>query len=231
MPIKIYKPIGITPFELVKKFKTENNISQKVSFAGRLDPMAHGEMVLLIGDECKKQDTYCGRDKIYEFDILYGFTTDTLDILGISCQNQKFENNNIEKLKGEYEQSYPLYSSKTIGNKKKEPLWKLAQSGLGNDLIPKKTVNIMELEKLGENSYNNLELLAMISDKLSMLSDDYKERFRYSIIKNKWEENLKINKIFKIEKYRATVSSGTYIRSLCERMGGIAYDINRIKVL
>ena len=134
-------------------------------------------------------------------------------------------------MKGEYEQSYPLYSSKTIGNKKKEPLWKLAQSGLGNDLIPKKTVNIMELEKLGENSYNNLELLAMISDKLSMLSDDYKERFRYSIIKNKWEENLKINKIFKIEKYRATVSSGTYIRSLCERMGGIAYDINRIKVL
>ena len=195
MPIKIYKPIGITPFELVKKFKTENNISQKVSFAGRLDPMAHGEMVLLVGDECKKQDTYCGRDKIYEFDILYGFTTDTLDILGISCQNQKFENNNIEKLKGEYEQSYPLYSSKTIGNKKKEPLWKLAQSGLGNDLIPKKTVNIMELEKLGENSYNNLELLAMISDKLSMLSDDYKERFRYSIIKNKWEEKVTNKKL------------------------------------
>ena len=76
MPIKIYKPIGITPLQLIKKYKRENNIKEKISFAGRLDPMAHGEMVLLKGDECKKQDSFCGKDKIYEFEILYGFTTD-----------------------------------------------------------------------------------------------------------------------------------------------------------
>ena len=43
-------------------------------------------------------------------------------------------------------------------------------------------------------------------------------------------ENLSLVNVFKIERYRAQVSSGTYIRSLCERMGGIAYDINRIEV-
>ena len=66
MSIKIYKPVGMTPVELIRKYKRENNIIQKVSFAGRLDPMARGEMILLIGDECKRQDSYCGRNKIYE---------------------------------------------------------------------------------------------------------------------------------------------------------------------
>ena len=60
MPIKIYKPIGVTPVQLVEKYKKENSIDEKVSFAGRLDPMAHGEMVLLVGDECKKQDSFFG---------------------------------------------------------------------------------------------------------------------------------------------------------------------------
>ena len=54
MPIKIYKPIGMTPVELIRNYKKENHIKERVSFAGRLDPMAHGEMVLLVGDECKK---------------------------------------------------------------------------------------------------------------------------------------------------------------------------------
>ena len=231
MPIKIYKPVGMTPVELIKKYKRENNITEKVSFAGRLDPMAHGEMVLLVGDECKQQESYCGRNKIYEFDILYGFTTDTLDILGISKKNDKKINNNIELLKGEHEQTYPLYSSKFIGNRKRKKPHDLVQEIKEQDNIPKKKVFIFELEKLDEKSVSNSKLLDMISKKLAFLSDDYKEKFRYSIIKNKWEENLKLEKIFHIEKYRAKVSSGTYIRSLCERMGGIAYDINRIEVL
>ena len=47
--------------------------------------MAHGEMIFkkLSGDDCKIQDTFCGKDKIYEFTIIYGFKTDTYDILGI----------------------------------------------------------------------------------------------------------------------------------------------------
>lgn len=231
MPIKIYKPIGMTPLELIINYKKKNQIKEKVSFAGRLDPMAHGEMVLLVGDECKKQDSFCGREKIYEFEILYGFTTDTLDILGISGRNQKKINNDIKKLKGEYEQPYPLFSSKFIGNRKRKAPHDIVQEMKDKDIVPKKKVSIFELEKLDEQSINNVNLLKMILNKLSLLSDDYKEKFRYSKIVCKWEENLKLENIFRIERYRTKVSSGTYIRSLCERMGGIAFDINRIQVL
>ncbi len=234
MPIKIYKPIGITPLQLIKKYKRENNIKEKISFAGRLDPMAHGEMVLLKGDECKKQDSFCGKDKIYEFEILYGFTTDSLDILGISSEQEirnDFKNKNFE---GEYLQPYPIYSSKTITlNNKKIPLWKYASLyKIDKEIIPKKRVNVYKMEKLGENRFNNTELLEMILNKLSLLSEEYREKFRYFEIKNLWESNLsKDKRLFKVEKYRVTVSSGTYIRSLCERMGGIAYDIKRVAVL
>jgi len=231
MPIKIYKPIGITPVQLVEKYKKENCIKEKVSFAGRLDPMAHGEMILLVGDECKKQDLFLGKDKIYEFEILYGFTTDTLDILGISRKDKKIIKNDVKELQGEYEQPYPLYSSKFIGNRKRKTPHDLVQEIREKDKVAKKKVFIFEMDKLDEKNVSNLKLLDMILKKLELLSVEYRERFRYSKIKNKWEENLKLENIFRIERYRAKVSSGTYIRSLCERMGGIAYDINRLEVL
>ena len=86
MPIISYKNIGETPLDIVNKYRKPNC---KYSFAGRLDPMARGQMIVLEGLECKNQDKYCGLDKIYEFEILFGFSTDTYDILGI-VENYNF---------------------------------------------------------------------------------------------------------------------------------------------
>jgi tRNA U55 pseudouridine synthase TruB len=242
MPIKVYKPIGLTPVELIKIYKNQYNINERLSFAGRLDPMAHGEMILLRGEECKQQESFCGRDKIYEFQILYGFNTDTLDILGLSNFKNPPYTVNIKDYIGEYLQSYPIYSSKTIeckeeinentGRFKRVPLWYyVTKYGFDKESLPKKKINVYQLDKLDEGYFNNVELLEMILNKISLLSEDYKERFRYTDIKKTWELNLNQSKIYKIERYVAKVSSGTYIRSLCERMGGIAYDIKRIAVL
>ena len=41
--------------------------NSKFSFAGRLDPMAHGKMILLKDEECKDQPKYCGLKKTYIF--------------------------------------------------------------------------------------------------------------------------------------------------------------------
>ena len=50
------------------------------------------------------------------------------------------------------------------------------------------------MEKLGENRFNNTELLEMILNKLSLLSEEYREKFRYFEIKNLWESNLSKDK-------------------------------------
>ena len=56
--LPIYKKIGQTPLQLVEEAKNKYKITEKVSYLGRLDPMAHGLMVLLVGSETKNQEKY-----------------------------------------------------------------------------------------------------------------------------------------------------------------------------
>ena len=232
MPIKVNKPLGFTPLEIVKKYKTENNIKEKVSFAGRLDPMAYGMMILLVGDECKQQNLYCGKDKIYEFNIIYGFKSDSLDILGISEKIDEIKLN-FKEIVGKYLQSYPIYSSKTLTlDGKTKPLWWWHKNNkLEKTLIPKKEVEIYKLEKLDDIKMSNIEAKNMIIGKISTLSEKSKSQLRFNEIKKNWESILEEKSELKIAKFRIYVSSGTYIRKICERMGGIAYDINRINII
>ena len=62
----IYKPIGLSPLEHINKLKSNEKIkSKKVSYAGRLDPMAHGLMIYLLEEECKLQENYINLNKTY----------------------------------------------------------------------------------------------------------------------------------------------------------------------
>ncbi|HVF69593.1 MAG TPA: hypothetical protein VNA13_03435 [Xanthomonadales bacterium] len=83
--LNIYKPLGLTPVQLINKLRKErselNNL--KIGFAGRLDPLAHGVILMMIGEETKNRDKYLGLDKEYEFEVLFGVTTDTYDALGL----------------------------------------------------------------------------------------------------------------------------------------------------
>ena len=97
MPVFLYKPKGFTPLELVKKYKKDNNIKGKVCFAGRLDPMAHGKMILLVKEECKLMNSYCNLNKTYEFIVLFGVKTDTYDLLGKILETN-FEKNISKQL-------------------------------------------------------------------------------------------------------------------------------------
>ena len=77
------KDAGNTMVQTMDKFKKENNINDKVCYCGRLDPLARGTVLLLVGDECKKMNEYLGTTKEYEFEILFGLSTDTDDPMGL----------------------------------------------------------------------------------------------------------------------------------------------------
>ena len=49
------KPAGLTINQYINKIKEETNY-KKICFSGRLDPMARGEILILIGDECKNMN-------------------------------------------------------------------------------------------------------------------------------------------------------------------------------
>ena len=221
MPIKTYKQIGETPKELVDKYK-EKTKQKKISFAGRLDPMASGIMILLVGEECKQQAKYLALNKTYEFEILFGFTTDTYDVLGILQSYIEPNINSINSLdilhyNKKFSQKYPPYSSIVVN---KHPLWWWSKNNLIDQIkIPEKMVEIYNLKEI-KKDYSDINISSFIFGMINKLSDENKEKFRFSEINSVWQEFFKKNNIKPIiKKYCATVSSGTYIRGLCNQIG------------
>ena len=243
MPIYLYKSIGQTPNELIDKYKKENVHAKKVSFAGRLDPMAHGTMALLVNEECKLHDTYISRDKTYEFEILFGFKTDTFDVLGKLLEfndpnnfNSEIENINLENYTKIFNQEYPPYSSIVVN---KKPLWEWSKLGLIDSIkIPCKKVQVYKFDEIENDSKieSYKDLRKIILNMINSLSEKNKPKFRVDSIIKLWDTFFNTNNITKkpiIKKYRAKVSSGTYIRSISNQIGNeigcgaIALNIKR----
>ena len=147
--IKYNKEIGETPLEALNRLKAErpelNDI--RLAYAGRLDPQASGELLILVGDECKNRDHYQGLDKTYTFDLLVGFSTDTGDIMGLidkidltsTLKEQDLEQALLRFI-GTVEQKFPIYSSQTVDGK---PLWKWAKEGRVDEIkIPEESISL-----------------------------------------------------------------------------------------
>ncbi len=226
-----YKNLGETPLECLELVRLSRKISQntKMTYAGRLDPMAEGVLLLLLGEECKNKEKYLGLDKTYEFEILVGFSTDTHDLLGLVTSSlDKISGPRVKSpdakilssdslLKhfiGLVVQKYPKFSSKTIDGK---PLFRLSRQGKFESGQPEHQVTIYEL-KFEENrkiSKENLE--KEITRRIGLVSGD----FRQEEIKKSWQTALEksIEENYKIIKLTCKCSSGTYIRQLTEDIG------------
>ena len=56
--INVYKPVGISPLDVIKLLQEKNPEYRGVSvtYAGRLDPLAEGVLLLLAGEEVHKKE-------------------------------------------------------------------------------------------------------------------------------------------------------------------------------
>ncbi|MFQ5729908.1 MAG: hypothetical protein ACE5GN_06070 [Waddliaceae bacterium] len=236
--INIYKPIGISPLDVIKLLKEKNPEYRDVSitYAGRLDPMAEGILLLLTGDEVYKKEEYQKLDKEYEAEILFGFQTDTYDVLGLPQLLHSNEvvgdiEKEIKNMVGEISLPLPPYSSYKINGK---PLFMWAREGkLGEIEIPTRTTQIYEAEVLdslpaGRHGYevSEKDLLEKITEKINLVKGD----FRQEEILEKWREVLKKKNKYLVVKARFKVSSGTYIRSIAHHLGGVLLSLTRTKV-
>ncbi len=238
----VYKPIGKTPKEMIDTLRLSQKISADVplTYAGRLDPLAEGLLVILSGDRVHDKERFSHLDKTYEFSVLLGITTDTQDLLGVVTNHvsgevlQTIQHKNIqEKVQQCFdtrEQVYPMYSSKTVDG---VPLWQYAREGKVPREIPHHAVSITSVKEIEITSISNFEILTYIEKILPLVSGD----FRQKEILNKWHEILTGPKRSYILIHGSVaVSSGTYIRTLCEDIGkaldvpALAYHIKRIRV-
>ena len=114
--LKLEKKPGETPLECIRRFQAENPEyeGEKMTYAGRLDPLATGVLLVLTGEECKQKEKYLGLDKEYELIILFGFGTDSMDLLGMVEEKKEgafnalgnYKRADFEKLLKKFEKTF-----------------------------------------------------------------------------------------------------------------------------
>ena len=70
--IVLNKKEGETPLEALSNFRAKHKKYKdvKMTYAGRLDPMASGLILILAGEETKNKEKYLTLDKEYSFEVL-----------------------------------------------------------------------------------------------------------------------------------------------------------------
>lgn len=229
----IEKRIGETPLEATERLRVKLNIPANVplSYAGRLDPMATGTLLILIGDECKKQANYHGLDKEYKVELLFGVRSDTGDVLGLTtaCTQVTVEESAVRKALmetvGDITLPYPHFSSKTVHGK---PLHTWAvEKRLDEIEIPTKTSTVYSLRFDSLRSIEKSELLNIVRTKIDSIAPVTDPRkhlgadFRRVDVRASWDViEANDTHIYQVLTFTCKASSGTYMRSLAEHIAG-----------
>lgn len=256
--INVYKKCGETPLDCIYRLKKEHPSLGllPMTYAGRLDPLAEGVLLILIGEECKKKDEYLNLSKEYEVDILFGFATDTYDLMGLILKTKELFDfswsgpssflvrgpeklNNSEVLKdvlknfiGKIKQKYPPYSSRPVNGK---PLFSWSREGRLDEIeIPTHNVFVESIEIVSNSEISGKDLLKDIKEKISKVKGD----FRQKEILLLWHNELKdkLENIYPVIKLRISCGSGVYVRGIANEIGeklnigALALKIVRTKV-
>lgn len=240
--INLYKNRGETPLECMERFKIDNPEykKEKMTYAGRLDPLAEGLLLVLVGDECKNKEKYLGLDKEYEVDILLGFSTDTYDLLGKVTSHKKYSKTKIinelflKSFVGKFSQKYPAFSSKTIKGK---TLFSLFKSGeLKDEEIPEKEVKIKNIKLLAERIISKEDLEKYIKESINLVKGDFRQTDILKAWNDVFASEAKQDSHYIIITIKVDCTSGTYMRSLANSIGvkigtpALALNIKRTKV-
>jgi tRNA pseudouridine(55) synthase len=247
--LTIQKHVGETPLTALNRARDLHGIAASIplTYAGRLDPMASGTLLILVGDECKKQEQYRALDKEYVVELLFGISSDTGDVLGVvkkaehtptitesSCRTA------LKDLRGPITLTYPHFSSKTVQGK---PLhtWTL-EGRLDEITVPTKNSRIHTLEFNGLRTLSHQEMMETVMAKIGTIppvTDPRKalgEDFRRDAVRASWHAVPQDADGYQLLRFSCTASSGTYMRSLCEHIAeklgttGLAYSIHRTRI-
>lgn len=236
--IIVNKKTGQTPLDCINEIKASRPdlADLPMTYAGRLDPLASGVLLVLVGDECLKKNEYLDLTKEYEVDILLGFSTDTYDVMGRITQalykDVHIDSSTFSDFVGTFSQPYPPYSSRTVEGK---PLFKWAREDRLEDIeIPSRDVYVDNIKIVREYKIKGSDLLSEIHRVVGLVSGDFRQEEVLSI----WDKSMNYKKDldFKIIRIKIVCDSGVYVRSIAHNIGeklgipALAFNIVRTKV-
>lgn len=227
MIIPVWKKVGQSTHLLAKEIgektaSTTGNISNsKATHTGTLDPMAEGVIIVLTAEDRYRKAEFSDNKKVYEFEVLFGISTDSHDLLGMTEQIEIEQISKIDLVKklgkildnatGLQKQKQPKFSAQRVGGKSG---FDLAKSGQ-NFYQQNNQIHIYSITIMTVSEINTADLQKKIVEKINLVTGD----FRQNEIKNQWHTTLeKLQRAgvqnLPIIKIKIIASKRTYVRAL-----------------
>lgn len=155
--LNINKNSGMTSTAVVGKIKKILN-TRAVGHMGTLDPQGTGVLLIGVGKATRLFDYYLKKDKVYDAEFEFGYTTDTLDPDGVVTEKTDILPtkeqilNELKNQVGNICQVPPMYSAKSINGVRAYTLARRGESVelKGADIT---IYSIVMLEQTGDNKY------------------------------------------------------------------------------
>jgi tRNA pseudouridine55 synthase len=236
----VNKPRGCTPVEAIERLRAADPslVGRRVGYAGRLDPLAEGLLVLLVDEANQRAHEFNSLEKEYELEALFGVRTDTYDALGLAealpprALDPGELADALRAQEGTRAQPYPPYSAVRVQGR---PAFYWARRGeVPAAGWPERVRTVRSVVVLEQGALAGEALVARsVSDARSVRGD-----FRQEAICARWESLRPLLQGVWLHTVRVRVacSSGTFMRSLAATAGevvgtgAIALSIRRTRV-
>lgn len=180
--LPVYKPAGITSYDVIRRIKKQLPRGVKIGHAGTLDPFAQGVLLLLIGKATKRFDEIQKWQKTYRAVAVLGAKSDTMDRDGEIIRQTVISSIELgrvqvqqaaDKFVGQIDQLIPNYSAAKVAGK---PRYKYARNG---EEIPRKSKRVVVY---------SIEVVRVDKNKVELLvrcgSGTYIRQLSFDIIKS-----------------------------------------------
>lgn len=238
------KPRGETPLGCIEGVRARRSdlAGAKIGYAGRLDPLASGLMIALVGGENREAERWRALDKEYEATVLLGVETDAWDALGLvtavrGCGAEEVREERVREVVagwvGSFAQPVPPFAAHRVRGKS---LWAYARSGEevpGAWPVYQRTVYGVRAERGDEYSGQRV-----LEGALERVSEVTRGDFRQGLLREKWAEALRgyEGRGFASVRMGVRCSSGTFVRALARDLGSamgvpsVLWDLRRVRV-
>ncbi len=219
----LHKAYGATPLQTLDVFRARESqyATTKLGYAGRLDPLAEGVLLVLEGEENLDPAPWRALDKQYDVSVLFGFGTDSDDLLGLlmahhddDCDRGIVERS-FDQFRGTIDQRLPSFSSPKVRGRR---LYAWARDGGGGEVPSvQRECTVRSLTNRGWTTVSRDELRDGVNRAVSSVHGD----FRQDAIAERWLVAMAESRRSHWHVVHLSVhcSSGTYMRALARDLG------------
>lgn len=219
--VLIHKPRGQTPLRAMTDWARgqPSLVEEPRVYAGRLDPMAEGALLVLTGEDRHALPAHLRHDKTYVATFLFGVSSDTGDGLGRVTTGQGVLPSvedilaAVTALRGTHALPLPVWSSHRARGK---PLWWWAQQGRLDEVeVPSRAMTVTQVAEVTARVVRAEDVAADMKTRIAAVEGN----FRQEDALDAWEGVARSTSALMEATTALDVTSGTYVRALADLLG------------